>query len=168
MLGCYCKHKSQFAQEAQLIYLQQPTSFRLNTYELPTVFETSELITSLAKYSESRQSKPMDSEGQKSSISTANVTSKPTFQDVSSILFLHILAAADYFTINQTVMEQVPPVFVDIILDPYIFNVFPRSLIPTASYIVIIAVGGWFLSKCISKLVLIIEKGELKSDKKTR
>jgi hypothetical protein len=65
-------------------------------------------------------------------------------------------------------MEQVPPVFVDIILDPYIFNVFPRSLIPTASYIVIIAVGGWFLSKCISKLVLIIEKGELKSDKKTR
>jgi ethanolamine transporter EutH len=70
---------------------------------------------------------------------------------VSSTLFLQIFAAADYYTTNKTLMEQVPPVFVDIILDPYLFNVFPRSLVPTAVYIVLLAIGSWFLSKHISQ-----------------
>jgi len=47
-------------------------------------------------------------------------------------------------------MEDVPPVFVDIILDPYLFNVFPRSLGPTAAYILLLAFGSWYLSKYIS------------------
>lgn len=63
---------------------------------------------------------------------------------------LQILAAADYFTTNQTLMAEVPPVLVDIILDPYIFNVLPRSLVPTVGYIVIIAVFSWFLASRIS------------------
>ena len=131
------------------------------------MFETPELITSLAKYSESEQPKLIETDGQNPSISTADVARKPTFEDGSSILFLRILAAADYFTMNQTIMEQVPPVFVDIILDPYISNVFPQSLIPTAAYIVIIAIGSWFLSEYISKWVMsITAKGDRKSDKK--
>jgi hypothetical protein len=52
---------------------------------------------------------------------------------------------------NKTLMEHVPPVFVDIILDPYLFNVFPRSLAPTAAYIVLLAIGSWYLSKYISE-----------------
>jgi len=48
-------------------------------------------------------------------------------------------------------MNHVPLVFVDIILDPYIFNVFPRSLVSTAAYIVLLAIGSWYLSKYISK-----------------
>jgi hypothetical protein len=52
---------------------------------------------------------------------------------------------------NNTLMNHVPLVFVDIILDPYIFNVFPRSLVSTAAYIVLLAIGSWYLSKYISK-----------------
>jgi hypothetical protein len=47
-------------------------------------------------------------------------------------------------------MKDVPPVYVDIILDPFIFNVLPRSLLPTAAYIVLLAIGGWYLAKYIS------------------
>lgn len=132
------------------------------------VFETPELIISLAKYSESRQPKLVGTEDQKPGISTADIASKPGVEDVSSTLFLRVLAAADYFTMNQTLMDQVPPVFVDVILDPYVFNVFPRSLIPTASYIIVLTIGSLFLSKYISNWVSVVAKGELDSEKKTR
>lgn len=46
-------------------------------------------------------------------------------------------------------MENVPPVHVDIILDPFIFNVFPRSLLPTAAYILTLAVVSWVISRFI-------------------
>ncbi|EED15132.1 conserved hypothetical protein [Talaromyces stipitatus ATCC 10500] len=62
-----------------------------------------------------------------------------------SVLFLRIWAAADYYTTNATLMANVPPVMVDIILDPFLWNVFPRSLIPTASYTVVIAVIAYFV-----------------------
>jgi hypothetical protein len=152
----------------ELMKSQQPTAFQLDAYELPTVFETPDLITSLAKYSESRQPKPIEAEEQKPSVSPTDVVNKPTFEDTMSILFLHILAAADYFTMNQTLMEQVPPVFVDIILDPYVLNIFPRSLIPTASYIIVLAVGAWFLSKYISRRMLAMAKDKVDSERKTR
>lgn len=51
---------------------------------------------------------------------------------------------------NQTLMDTVPPVFVDIILDPYILNVLPRSLVPTVGYIVVVAVLSWFLARSVS------------------
>jgi hypothetical protein len=45
-------------------------------------------------------------------------------------------------------MRNVPPVVVDVILDPFLWNVFPRSLVPTAGWIVVVAVlagvvGRW-------------------------
>jgi hypothetical protein len=121
----------------------------------------------LAKYSESRQPNGLEIDDQKPSISAADMKSKATLEE-SSMLFLHVLAAADYYTMNETLMEEVPPVFVDIILDPYILNVFPRSLIPTASYIIILAVGSWFFSKHISNWTSAIAKNEAGSEKKTR
>jgi hypothetical protein len=68
----------------------------------------------------------------------------------ASVLLLQILAAADYFTTNKTLMDEVPPVFVDIILDPYILNVLPRSLVPTVGYIVVVAIVSWFIALNIS------------------
>ncbi|KAI0163363.1 hypothetical protein BJ166DRAFT_292527 [Pestalotiopsis sp. NC0098] len=123
----------------------QPTEFRLNTYELNTVFETPELISELSEYSWSRQPKDGD---HSENAETHKPASKKERQ--ASILLLQILAAADYFTTNQTLMAEVPPVLVDIILDPYIFNILPRSLVPTVGYIVIIAVFSWFLASRIS------------------
>lgn len=45
-------------------------------------------------------------------------------------------------------MQNVPPVAVDVILDPFLFNVFPRSLLATGGYIIVIAalavvLGRW-------------------------
>lgn len=67
------------------------------------------------------------------------------------MLFLQVFAAADYYTTNKALMQNVPPVLVDIILDPFILNVFPRSLVPTAGYLTIVAIGSWFLAKAIAK-----------------
>lgn len=131
--------------------VQQPTDFRLNTYTLQTVFDTPELITSLAQYSEGRQQDPTEVEENKPSIAKAPTKSQRKRDEISSTLLLQIFAAADYYTMNKTLMEHVPPVFVDIILDPYLLSVFPRSLVPTAAYIVLLAVGSWYLSKYISK-----------------
>lgn len=39
-------------------------------------------------------------------------------------------------------MENVPPVAADIILDPFLANVFPRSLVPTAVWMVVVAGVG--------------------------
>ena len=72
-------------------------------------------------------------------------------------------------------MENVPPVLVDIILDPYLLNVFPKSLLPTAGYILLVAIASWFISgyvwQIVLKLVSSSDEVELKrddpSDKKT-
>lgn len=85
-----------------------------------------------------------------------------------STLFLRVSAAADYFTNNTTLMQNVPLVKVDIsetdlthdlhsypatnemkVLDPFFFNLFPMSLLPTAAYIVVVAIGASFLSNFI-------------------
>jgi len=46
-------------------------------------------------------------------------------------------------------MREPPPVLVDLILDPYLLNLLPQSLVPTVAYIVAIAVLSWFLSSHI-------------------
>lgn len=35
------------------------------------------------------------------------------------------------------------------VLDPFVFNILPKSLLPTGAYIVILAVGAWFLSELV-------------------
>ncbi|QSZ34151.1 hypothetical protein DSL72_005739 [Monilinia vaccinii-corymbosi] len=145
----------------------EPTSFRLDTYDLTTVFETPDLITSLAQYSEARQPIFNDVQDQAPKIAQADFRHKHKQDDVSSTLFLQIYAAADYYTMNQTLMENVPPVFVDIILDPYIFNILPRSLVPTIAYIILLAVGSWQISRYVMEWVCKIGVNDLDSEKKT-
>jgi hypothetical protein len=70
-----------------------------------------------------------------------------------SILLLRILAAADYFTTNTTLMAEVPPVDVDIILDPFLLNVLPRSIAGTACYIVVVAVVAYLLAGRIASWI---------------
>jgi hypothetical protein len=73
---------------------------------------------------------------------------------------LQILAAADYYTTNRTLMEHVQPVFVDIILDPYLLNVLPRSLVPTGVYLVVVAISSWILAKYIAKWLHMVGRTE--------
>ncbi|RAH82542.1 hypothetical protein BO86DRAFT_388710 [Aspergillus japonicus CBS 114.51] len=69
-----------------------------------------------------------------------------------SVLFLRVRAAADYYSTDPELMQSVSPVVVDVILDPYLGNVFPRSLVPTAGWVVVVAgvavfVGRWVVAE---------------------
>ncbi|KXH31063.1 hypothetical protein CSIM01_07948 [Colletotrichum simmondsii] len=120
----------------------QPTAFTLDVFELPAVWDTPELISSLATYAFSRQSDQDDANAHQASQSRGR-------EQESSLLFLRVSASADYFTDNDTLMAKVEPVSVDLILDPFLFNALPRSLMPTVAYIVLVALSAWFLSKRI-------------------
>lgn len=52
------------------------------------------------------------------------------------------------------------PVLVDIILDPFLFNVFPKSLVPTAGYILVVAFVAWWISKFASTWLSRIAQSE--------
>ncbi|KAB2579305.1 hypothetical protein BFW01_g11617 [Lasiodiplodia theobromae] len=126
----------------------QPTSFWLEAHSISHVFETPELITALASFSESiPDSKP---------IVDARKATDPA-ETSASLLFLRIQAAADFYSLNKTRMSNPPDVKVDIILDPFILNAVPRSLIPTGLYIIALAVGAWFLSSFIVNWASAIE-----------
>jgi len=105
-------------------------------------------MASLYEYSMSRQqTEDAPDEAQQPRIYRPSEAERAAGERVSSVLFLQILAAADYFSANKTLMETVPPVYVDIILDPFFFNVLPQSLLPTVGYIVVIAVISLVLSR---------------------
>lgn len=123
----------------------QPTSFWLYTHTMQSVFETPELITALTLYSNSRAESIAPVELQEARART-DLRRRSTSKTPTTFLFLQVSAMADYFSLNKTLMERVPPVHVDIILDPYLLNVFPQSLLPTAAYVVILAFVGWFVS----------------------
>ncbi|KAI0124836.1 hypothetical protein BJ170DRAFT_478038 [Xylariales sp. AK1849] len=133
----------------------QPSTFHINTYELETVFGTPELILELANYSWSRQSGEKADEGEDLG-SVYPPTTNSRKEREASVLLLQILTAADYYTTNKTLMDEVPPVFVDIILDPFIFNVLPRSLLPTVGYIIVVAILSWFLAQRISTWICAV------------
>lgn len=123
------------------------------THTISDTFATPELITSLSTYAYARQAALDDFQfqqlvGRRVYDQTTSETSK------KSISFLQIFAGADYFTLNKTLMSDVPPVLVDIILDPYLLNVFPQSLVPTAGYLLVLAVGAWFLSSLIWRILV--------------
>lgn len=86
----------------------------------------------------------------------------------SSVLLLHVQAAADYFADDVVLMHSPPPVLVDLILDPFLFNIVPLSLIPTAGYLVLVAIVSWFVARRIANwLQSIAQSSELHDKKNT-
>lgn len=124
------------------------------------------MITSLAQYSETRQPVFNDVQDHTPKISQADFRYRHRKDGASSTLFLQIYAAADYYTMNQTLMENVPHVLVDIILDPYIFNILPRSLVPTIAYVILLAVGSWYVSRYVIDWICKIAADDLDDEKK--
>lgn len=128
---------------------QQPTTFTLTTYPLSKTIEDTSLLSSLSVYTSAR----LASLASQPQANTPKVKkSLDTAPTSDSVLFLRVHAAADYFSTNQTLMRDVPPVAVDLILDPFLFNVFPRSLVPTAGWIIAVAVlaavlGRWIVGE---------------------
>lgn len=69
---------------------------------------------------------------------------------LASVLLLRVIVAADYFTDNADLMANPPPVLVDLILDPFLLNVLPRSLLPTVGYIAVVVVVTWLVARHIA------------------
>jgi len=132
-----------------------PTSFWIYTHTLPETFDRPDLITSLTSYAYARQAELNDFDVQQL-LSRRKDTQALRKGPGSSLLFLQIFAAADYFSLNNTLMTEVPPVLVDVILDRYLLNIFPQSLVPTGVYIAILAIVGWFASQAIWRLLVQI------------
>ena len=84
--------------------LQQPTAFILNEFTLSEVFSDPKLLSSLTSYSVSQRSAAL----------RLRPETETTSNDLASVLLLRILATADYFTTNETLMHSVPRVNVEI------------------------------------------------------
>ena len=144
----------------------QPTAFSLYTHDFNKALETPELISSLTEFAYARQAELSQDDLEKM-LARRVRRSAEAGSASSSILLLQIFAAADYFSLNRTLMENVPPVVADVILDRYLLNVFPQSLVPTAIYITSLAVVSWFVAGYVRRLLASIAKGSLPDDKKT-
>lgn len=124
-------------------------------HTLAETFDNPELITALSNYAYAHQADLSEFQTQLLVARRAydhTISAPPQ----KSVLFLQIFAAAEYFSLNKSLMSDVPPVLVDIILDPYLLSVFPKSLVPTAGYLLVLAVGGWYLSSLIWRLLIQI------------
>ncbi|EMD59185.1 hypothetical protein COCSADRAFT_164769 [Bipolaris sorokiniana ND90Pr] len=122
----------------------QPTDFWLDTYTLDHVLNTPDLKASLVHYSQQNQ------------LDDHKDTGAADFNAHESALLLRLHAAASYYSTNRTLMLHPHPVDVDIILDPFLLNVFPQSLVPVAIYITLVAVFAYLLSGYIYRWLLSI------------
>ncbi|KAF2397233.1 hypothetical protein EJ06DRAFT_454058, partial [Trichodelitschia bisporula] len=116
----------------------QPTEFYLRTFTLDDILDTPELLSTVVAYSESRLS-PSCPE---------NPITRTKNKD-GAVLFLQVQSSADFFTNNRTLMNNTPLVGVDLILDPYLLNIFPSSLLPTAGFITVVGIGSWVLASVV-------------------
>lgn len=134
-----------------IILFQQPTAFTLSTYTLPEILEDRALLSAISLYSSSQlaTSPPQAATTPRRLGGRSGVADSEPGAD--SVLFLRISAAADYFSLEQSLMEDVPPVLADVILDPFLGNVFPKSLVPTACWISVVACLAIVVARWISR-----------------
>ncbi|KEF54524.1 uncharacterized protein A1O9_09691 [Exophiala aquamarina CBS 119918] len=123
----------------------QPTSFWLYSHQVDAVFSEPTLISSLSTYSYARHDQLNSNDLEL----VKNRKAKHDSKQESTFLFLQVFAAADYFSLNQTLMDDVPPVAVDLILDPYVLDILPKSLLPTGLYLGVIGFIAWQASSWI-------------------
>ncbi|KAL6811060.1 hypothetical protein GGI42DRAFT_206999 [Trichoderma sp. SZMC 28013] len=129
----------------------EPTAFTLDTYPLTTVLSTPALLQSLTQHAKSaHQHQPHQIEDQ------SQKDSSPNNDNDNSVLLLRVLAAADYFSHHSSLMKDPPPVLVDLILDPYVYNVLPQSLVPTVCYFVVVGIVSWFVARWVASSLTAI------------
>ncbi|KAM0245497.1 hypothetical protein ACHAQJ_010540 [Trichoderma viride] len=142
----------------------QPTAFTLDTYPLSTILSTPSLLQSLTWNTISNQQKQQEDDEK---CRRQKLLPHPLSQNDSSVLLLRVLAAADYFSHHSSLMNHPPPVLVDLILDPYLYNVLPQSLVPTVCYLVVVGVVSWFVARWVaSSLTSIASSGNIDQTKK--
>ncbi|KAJ5103889.1 hypothetical protein N7532_004418 [Penicillium argentinense] len=130
---------------------EQPTTFTLTTHSLHNTIEDPSLFSSLSVFSTARLA-TLDDRLQANAIpQRAGKSALDPSPSLDSVLFLRVRAVADYFTMNEELLAKPPPVTVDLILDPFLGNVFPRSLVPTGFWIVAVAVVAFFVARWVNR-----------------
>ncbi|RFU75662.1 hypothetical protein TARUN_6555, partial [Trichoderma arundinaceum] len=130
---------------------KQPTAFTLDAYPLTTVLSTPSLLKSFTNPPGSPPSKlsPQQQECME------DLRSKLPFDHLPperhSVFLVRVLAAADYVSHHASLMTDPPPVLVDLILDPYLYNVLPQSLVPTVCYLVVVGIVTWFVARWVAR-----------------
>lgn len=112
---------------------------------LDTVWETPELISSLAEFSQSQQDQAEHHEPQIRTPTNADAGERH-----ASVFLLRIRSEADYYSHNKSLMVNPRPVLTDIILDPYLANVIPESLVFTGAHVILVAIASFFIARWIS------------------
>ncbi|RMD43286.1 hypothetical protein DV735_g1823, partial [Chaetothyriales sp. CBS 134920] len=116
-------------------------------------FASPDLLSALTTYSNARhQAATADELDQIRSRRSQRLSRANTLP--ATFLFLQVFAKADYYALNSTMMAIVPPVQADLILDPYLLNVLPATLLSTVGFILAIAVVGWLGSGWVIKSLL--------------
>ncbi|RPA99547.1 hypothetical protein L873DRAFT_1683104 [Choiromyces venosus 120613-1] len=113
---------------------QSPTDFTLNIYTPSQLLDKPSLLAHMTAYA-TRQLP----------FSAVNELSGPS-ADPRSALYLDIQAKADYYTHKKHRMETPDSVGVEIILDPFILNLLPESLLPIIITIVLITLSAFWAS----------------------
>lgn len=132
-------------------------------YPLDVVWETPDLISSLAGYSLSRQQDK--TEHHEPQIRTS--THVDAGERRASVQLLRIRSEADYYSHDKSLMENPRPVLTDIILDPYLLNVVPESLLLTGIHVILVATASFFIARWISTSLASISKSGTEKQKKT-
>ncbi|ODA80967.1 hypothetical protein RJ55_03927 [Drechmeria coniospora] len=132
--------------EGQRYEFHEPTLFDLDYYELDTVWDTPALIQSVAEYASSRWSGADAATPSKLERRSTEGGGERT----ASVLLVRIRAAADYFVDDVELMKNPPPVLVDLVLDPFLYNVINQSLVPTVGYLIIVGVVTWFAARWLA------------------
>ena len=135
----------------------------MDVHELATVWNNPNLLRSFGEYAAAQQwSKAATRES-----SVEDQLSRDVEAQETSILLLRVEAAADYYSDIENLMLNPPPVLVDLILDPFILNVLPRSLLPTGLYIVAVSIITWFVAAFVrSQLKAFVENTDDDDKKK--
>ncbi|RHZ65638.1 uncharacterized protein CDV56_101143 [Aspergillus thermomutatus] len=136
--------------EVRICYLAtQPTSFTLDTYTLSSTIEDPSLLSAISLYSSARLAASTSNTLIRNAKRQPPLSSMDPAPTSDAVLFLRIRAAADYFSLDKALMENVPPVLADVILDPFLWNVFPRSLLPTAGYVCVVGTVAVLLARWV-------------------
>lgn len=135
----------------------QPTEFGIDVFEVAEVASTPELADSLLSFVERYEG------------DTTETTPRSR-----SMGLLRIVAAADFVAADRSAMrpDRVPPVLTDIILDPYLLNAVPRSLLPVVAAILAVAgVSAWLARRVILpqlRAVVAVDAAEGASETKAQ
>ncbi|CUS09982.1 unnamed protein product [Tuber aestivum] len=134
-----------------------PTDFTLNIYTASQLLDNPSLFANMTAYAFHRLS-----------LSPISELYAPSAAP-RSVLYLDIQAKAGYYTHEKPRMESPDPVEVEIILDPFILNVLPESLLPTVVMIVLITLFAfWASGRVYNALRNIASLKWSRYDKKTR